>query len=440
MGRTSTNVGSATVNNSGVVIGNVNFSAAFNINAASFNNNAGGVWNVNGQNYFGGTTNAINNAGTINASGLSIFSSSGPLAISNTGIINVAAFGAALFFGNVSGQGSITIGDRAAVEFGGSVAGGATGQTITFANGNGLMTIDNPSAFNGTIAGFSVGDTLDFLGGVTVSGASINGSTLTVTDSAHAQTYSYQVTGAQFGTAFNVLSADKIVMIPTSALFPTNAQRSFAPSAGSFYVLANDTISGTGVGFAVSSTDSNSLDYNTVQINQTSSISVSGTAVNLTTTGANIALINAGSVTSTGGTAILTNSGSGSTDIVNYGSVSGQTVGIGARTSGAGPLHIVSGGSITGTTSNGISAISTLGAVNVTTTSGVLINAGTNGIVAQNQGTSVPAGSGSILIVYVFGNNQCRHQRDIGELPVRHQCAIDPTQPTKRYRFWRHRY
>ncbi|UFW44943.1 Ig-like domain-containing protein [Bradyrhizobium sp. WSM471] len=398
-GPNSTNVGGATVSNSGGVIGNVNFSAAsFNISAASFNNNAGGVWNVNGQNYFGGVTNAINNAGTINASGLSIFSSSGPLAVNNTGSINVLAFGAALVFGNVSGQGAFTIGDHAALELGGSVAGGPTGQTITFVNGNGLLTLDSPSAFNGTIAGLSIGDTLDFLGGVTVSSASISGSTLTVTDSAHSQTYSYQVIGAASGTAFNVLSADKIVVIPISALFPTTTQRSFAPSSGSFYVLANDTISGTGVGFAVNSTDSSSADYATVQINQTSSISVSGTGVSLTTTGANIALINAGSITSTAGTAIATNSGSGSTDIVNYGSVSGQVTGIAARTNGAGLLYIVAGGSITGTTSSGISAISTLGGINVTTAPGLLINAGTNGILAQNQGTSVPAGSGAISI------------------------------------------
>ncbi|WP_456765740.1 Ig-like domain-containing protein [Bradyrhizobium sp. USDA 3650] len=398
-GPNSTNVGGATVSNSGGVIGNVNFSAAsFNISAASFNNNAGGVWNVNGQNYFGGVTNAINNAGTINASGLSIFSSSGPLAVNNTGSINVLAFGAALVFGNVSGQGAFTIGDHAALELGGSVAGGPTGQTITFVNGNGLLTLDSPSAFNGTIAGLSIGDTLDFLGGVTVSSASISGSTLTVTDSAHSQTYSYQVIGAASGTAFNVLSADKIVVIPISALFPTTTQRSFAPSSGSFYVLANDTISGTGVGYAVNSTDSSSADYATVQINQTSSISVSGTGVSLTTTGANIALINAGSITSTAGTAIATNSGSGSTDIVNYGSVSGQVTGIAARTNGAGLLYIVAGGSITGTTSSGISAISTLGGINVTTAPGLLINAGTNGILAQNQGTSVPAGSGAISI------------------------------------------
>ncbi|MCG2645685.1 MULTISPECIES: Ig-like domain-containing protein [Bradyrhizobium] len=397
-GPTSTNVGSAIVNNSGVVTGNVSFGAAFNITAASFNNNAGGVWNVNGQNYFGGVTNAINNAGTINASGLSIFSSSGPLAVSNTGAVNVLAFGAALVLGNVSGQGTFTIGDHAALEFGGSVAGGSTGQTISFVNGNGLLTLDSPAAFNGTIAGLSIGDTLDFLGGVVVSSASISGTTLTVTDSAHSQTYSYQVAGAASGTAFNLLSADKIVMIPVSALFPTSAQRSFTPSSGSFYVLANDTISGTGVGFAVNSTDSSSLDYTTVQINQNSSISVSGTGVNLTTTGANIALVNAGNITSTAGAGILTNSGSGSTDIVNYGSISGQTVGIGARTSGAGALNIVAGGAITGTTSIGISAISTLGAVNITTTTGLLINAGTGGIVAQNQGTSVPAGSSSISI------------------------------------------
>ncbi len=116
--------------------------------------------------------------------------------------------------------------------------------------------------------------------------------------------------------------------------------------------------------------------------------------------GANIALVNAGSISSSGGAGISTNSGTGSTDIIDYGNVSGSTVGIGARISGSGPLNIVVGGpaTVSGGTSNGISAISTLGAVNVTTASGVTVNSGAVGILAQNQGTSVPAGSSSISI------------------------------------------
>ena len=61
------------------------------------------------------------------------------------------------------------------------------------------------------------------------------------------------------------------------------------------------------------------------------------------------------------------------------------------------------GATVTGTTSNGIQAISTLGALNISTTSGVIVNSGATGILAQNQGTSVPAGSSAISISTMFG-------------------------------------
>ena len=127
--------------------------------------------------------------------------------------------------------------------------------------------------------------------------------------------------------------------------------------------------------------------------------------VNLATGGANISLINAGSVTSSGAAGIVTNSGTGSTDIVDFGNVSGSTVGINARIGGTGPLNIAVGGgaTVTGTTSNGIQAISTLGALNISTTYGVIINSGATGILAQNQGTSVPAGSSAISVSTMFG-------------------------------------
>ena len=102
----------------------------------------------------------------------------------------------------------------------------------------------------------------------------------------------------------------------------------------------------------------------------------------------------AGNVNATGGSGIFTNSLTGSTDVINYGNVSGNNVGISARASGTGLLNIVVGNSatVTGTTSHGIVAISTLGAERVTTLSGATINSNGVGILAQNQGTSVPQG------------------------------------------------
>ncbi len=401
-GTMSTNTGGIIVNNSGQISGNAWLgTSSFNVAGATFNNAVGGVWNVNGLNFFGANTNAINNSGTINATGSTIFSSSAvsSLAFNNSGLVVVGPSSAAIIFGNVSGNnGTFTIGDRSDLEFGGAVA---TGQTISFTDGNGLLTLDNPSAFHGTISGLAIGDTIDLLGGIIVANASISGSTLTITE-ANSQTLSYQVAGVQSGTAFNVLSADKIVLVPTTATTITGRSTPYSasPSSTSFNIFANDTISGTGIGINIVSTDSSASDYNTVQINQTSSISVTGAGVNLTTTGANIALINAGSISSSGGAGVFTNSGTGSNDIIDYGNVSGSTVGISARIGGAGPLNIVvgSGATITGTTSTGISAISTLAAIDVTTTSGVTINSGATGIFAQNQGTSVPAGTSSISI------------------------------------------
>ena len=292
-GTLSANTGGIIVNNSGLISGNVWLgTSSFNPVGITFNNAVGGVWNVNGLNFFGANTNAINNSGTIHVTGTGIFTSPATLAFSNSGVVGIQPNSAALIFGNVSGSGTFTIGDRSALELGGTVA---AGQTISFADGNGSLTLDNPSGFHGTIAGPAIGDSIDLLGGIIVVSASVIGSTLTVTE-ANSQTLSYQVSGVQADTNFNVLSADKIVLVPTTAIIESdNAPHAFASASGTFYILANDTISGTGVGFSVNSSDVNPADYNTLQINQTSSISVSGTGVNLVSAGANIALVNAGS-------------------------------------------------------------------------------------------------------------------------------------------------
>ena len=55
-GTLTTNTGGVTVNNTGTISGNVSLgNSPFNIASANFNNNAGGIWNVNGFNWFGGT-------------------------------------------------------------------------------------------------------------------------------------------------------------------------------------------------------------------------------------------------------------------------------------------------------------------------------------------------------------------------------------------------
>jgi len=418
-GTLSTNTGGVVINNSGQVSGNVTLGGSVLVTGSTFNNNSTGVWKVNGSNWFYGSTNAINNSGLIQATGTTIFNSpvGSTLTFNNSLLVTVGSVaglllgldGPAYTFvgGNVTGaNGNFIIGDRAWLEFSGSVAAGpGDSQTVSFRDGNGMLTIDNPSAFHATIAGLAVGDIINLVGGVTSASIVNGGSTLTAT-LGNSQTVNYQLTGLQSGTFFNLLSGDKIVLAPTTAMvLNDNLRHSFSTASEAFYILANDTITGTGVGFGVNSTDNNPTHLIALQINQTSSISVTGAGVNLATGGANISLINAGSISSSGAAGIVTNSGTGSTDIIDFGNVSGSIVGINARIGGTGPLNIAVGGgaTVTGTTSNGIQAISTLGALNISTTSGVIVNSGATGILAQNQGTSVPAGSSAISISTMFG-------------------------------------
>lgn len=406
-GGIAANNGAVTVTNSGTISGNVSLNSA-PTSASTFQNQAGGIWNIRGINFFNGA-GTISNFGIINIAGVSGLYTAGTLAIANSGTINVAAIGAAYIGGAVTGTGTFNIGDRAELEFASSVA---AGQTISFVDGNGLLTLDSPSTFNGNIAGLAIGDAIE-LNGISVASATINGSVLTVTET-NSQTLSYQIAGALAGNTFSVLSGNEIILVPASVIPLTGSSGplSFTPSTQQFYILSNKTISGgSAVGFNVTSTDSTSTDYLTVQINQASSISgLSGSSngVNLTTTGANIALINAGTISSgTGasGKGINTNSTTGSSDIIDYGNVTGGQFGIDAHTSGIGPLNIVVGGTaiITGTTSYGVLAISTLGVLDVSTLPGITINSASSGILAENQGSSVPQANNSSISVSTAG-------------------------------------
>src|SRR5579871_2217634 len=116
--------GSATINNSGTIKGNIGLANG------TFNNNSGGIWNVNGLNLFGSGANAVNNAGTINASGTSVFGASGTLAFNNSGAVNLSADSYTYVGGAVSGfngtSGTFTIGDFATLELTSAFAAGQT--------------------------------------------------------------------------------------------------------------------------------------------------------------------------------------------------------------------------------------------------------------------------------------------------------------------------
>ena len=110
-----------------------------NGSGALFNNNAGGVWNTNGSDYFGNSASDIINSGIISLMGITALSAAGALAITNSNTVNVAANGSADVNAVVSGNGTFSIGDRAELEFGNSVA---KGQTVSFVDGHGLLVLD----------------------------------------------------------------------------------------------------------------------------------------------------------------------------------------------------------------------------------------------------------------------------------------------------------
>ncbi|MGZ5874122.1 MAG: beta strand repeat-containing protein [Bradyrhizobium sp.] len=393
-GTVTTNTGGVTVNNTGTISGNVSLgNSPFNIASATFNNNAGGIWNVNGFNWFGGTLDAVSNAGTINASGVTTFAAvaGGTLTFTNSlsGTVNLLANSYADIAAAVSGGGTFSIGDHSNLEFATSVV----GSIVSFVDGKGMLTLDSPSSFSGSIANLVIGDTIDLFGGTVVTGASITGNTLTVTTTS--QPLTFTVSNAQSGTAFDVLAADKIVMVSSAATQVTGSSAfSSGPlTATASYIFANDAISATAPGINITSSDSVSGDFATVYFNQTSSITETGSgvnAVNITTAGASIAFVSAGTISASGGIGINTNSSSGSTDIIDYGNVSGSSTGI--RANGSGSINVVvgAGATVTGTSGSAVLATSTLGSLSVSTTPGVVINAGVSGLVAENQGTSVP--------------------------------------------------
>ena len=411
-GNNSTNTGGITVTNTntGIMSGNVSLAtSSFSVPTATFNN--AGTWNTNGSNWFGASVNSIGNSGTINMAAIAGFydAAGGTFTLNNTNAVNVVAHSSAYIGGTVTGSGTVTINDRSELELGGSVQ---AGQTISFASGaTGVLTLDNPQSFSGTIANLAIGDTIDFLGGSIVTAASINTTELSVTINGLAQNYT--VLNPQSGTIFNVLSADKIVLAPSSFVTEANFSTPFfdTPSVGTFYIFSNDAIvaSGTTIGLNIASTDSTPGQFITVNFNQTSSIAETGagvTAANVATSGSNIAFVSAGNISSSSSTGIgiNTSSGAGSTDIIDYANVTGGQYAIDAHTT-TGALNIVigSGATITSSatvsTSYGIYASTTSSAV-VTTTTGTTIDSGSAGILAQDQGV---AGTGNSISVFNSG-------------------------------------
>ena len=395
--------GTSTITNTGTISGNVS------LNGGTFNNNAGGIWNLGGSDYFGNGTSAIVNAGIINILGLTFLNAGATFTFSNTNTVNVAANGDAWINAPVSGGGgTFTIGDRAELEFTSSVA---AGQTVTFTDGNGLLVLDSPSTFSGSIAGLAIGDAIE-LQAVGISSATISGSTLSV-QTANSGTLHYQLSGNFVNAAFDVVSGNEIVLLPQSptAILASSTAQTLTTSIAQFYTLTNAAINASNTtALNINSTDGTAGNYLTVAINPGSSVTTSGafSAINLTSTFDNIELINWGSISSPGGTGVSASSTSGgSVDMIDNGSVSAAQSAINVHTNGTGTLNVSvgSGTTVSSTNGFGISAVATgSGQIDVSTIQGATVTAGTSAIFAENQGTAVgSAGAPSNILVSTSG-------------------------------------
>ena len=397
-----------------------------------------------------GVTAAVNNLGTFTKSGAATTSTISTL-FNNSGIVNVTsgtlnltgggtisgtfnlAIGAIAQFnsaftlngiatfagGTISGSGPLTIGNGANVEFSSSVS----VPTISFSSGNGTLTLDNPSTFSSTnmIAGLVIGDTID-LRNTAVASATITGSTLKITETNN-QMLSYQVSGAIAGNSFSVLSGatdSELVLVPSTAIQISGViaagSQSFTPTSTQLYQLTGALISGSGGnGFLVQSTDSISTDSIIVEIDRTSSISITGTGNNgldLATGGASIFVFNAAPVSATHYGIGAFNSGSGNVTIANSGQVTSGSSGINASNQAIAILALA----------NSAIAVSSSGTINSGTTvnasgsqpSGIVAgylggatstpNTGVNGTVVVNNAANITAAAGWGIDAYNYGN------------------------------------
>jgi len=141
---TSTSIDTVVINNYGNITGDV-----LTANA-TFDNEAGAVWNLAGSSIFATGTNVLINAGTIDTTGTSSITSGGSLDVTNTGTVNIQS-GSLDIAANVTGAGAFTIANGATLEFGGSVG---AGETVTFLGATGTLTLDHSetSPFGGQIS------------------------------------------------------------------------------------------------------------------------------------------------------------------------------------------------------------------------------------------------------------------------------------------------
>ena len=139
---TTTAAGTATIENFGSLAGDV---LSYN---ASFTNEAGGDWSLDGTSAFTGTSSLVN-LGAIQSNGVSEIS--GLLSLEYSGTIEVQS-GTLKVDTALSGAGKLTIDSGATLEITSAMA---SGQTVVFSSTTGMLKLDHAETFNGLISGFS---------------------------------------------------------------------------------------------------------------------------------------------------------------------------------------------------------------------------------------------------------------------------------------------
>lgn len=114
----------------------------------------------------------------------------------------IAKSGTLSIVGHVTVGGTLTIKDAGTLELS-----SANANTVSFAQGHGVLRLVAPGKFSGDITGLSAGDTID-LPGVKAVSADLPNGVLTVTGS-HGGVYALHVAGALTGNAFTFVSDGK---------------------------------------------------------------------------------------------------------------------------------------------------------------------------------------------------------------------------------------
>ena len=146
---TTTSSGTAAIDNLGHLVGNA---TGYN---ATFTNEIGGDWSLNGSSLFTGVSTLVN-AGLIDSNGVSAIA--GLSGITNTGSIEVQS-GSLTLGGPMTGAGTVLI-------FGATLQlGGASDANVQFTSAaSGTLVLNDASHFTGTVTGFGFGDTIDLAG------------------------------------------------------------------------------------------------------------------------------------------------------------------------------------------------------------------------------------------------------------------------------------